>query len=112
MIFYTLPEKVKGEITLTISDSKGQLIQTFSSEGKSQPDIDFPYGFMGNFSGDRILTKNIGSNRFVWDLRYPAVDFPKGTIVWGFLGGTRVAPGTFQATLAVGNWKQTQSLRW
>ena len=111
MIFYTLPEKVNGEITLTISDSKGQLIQTFSSEGKSQPDIDFPYGFMGNFSGDRILTKNIGSNRFVWDLRYPAVDFPKGTIVWGFVGGTRVAPGTFQATLAIGNWKQTQPFK-
>jgi hypothetical protein len=111
MIFYYLPDKVKDEISLTISDSQGRAIQTFSSERKAQPDIDFPYGFMGSFQGDRSLTKNIGLNRFVWDLRYPAVDFPKGTVVWGFLGGTRVAPGTFQATLKVGDWKQTQSFQ-
>jgi hypothetical protein len=111
LIFYHLPEEVNGEIKLSVADSQGRTIQTFSSESKSQADIDFPYGFMGSFHGDRILTKNVGLNRFVWDLRYPAVNFPKGTIVWGFLGGTRVAPGTYQATLQLGDWKQTQSFR-
>ena len=111
MIFYSLPENVKDEVALTISNSKGQVIQTFSSEQKSQSEIEFLYGVMGSFQGDRVLTKNVGLNRFVWDLRYPAVDFPKGTIVWGFLGGARVAPATYQVTLTIGDWKQTQSFQ-
>jgi hypothetical protein len=64
---------------------------------------------MGAYAGDRKLTKNAGLNRFVWDLRYPTVDFPQGTIVWGFLGGARVAPGTFTAKLNVGDWNQSQT---
>lgn len=111
MIFYSLPEDVKGEITLQISDSKGNVIQTFSSEYASKPDLEFPYDFMGGYAGDRKLTKNAGLNRFVWDLRYPTVDFPQGTIVWGFLGGVRVAPGPFKATLNVGDWNQSQTFK-
>ncbi len=109
MVFYSLPQDVKGEITLQISDSKGNVIQTFSSEYASKPDLEFPYDFMGSYAGDRKLTKNAGLNRFVWDLRYPVIDFPPGTIVWAYLGGVRVAPGTFKATLNVGDWKQSQT---
>ena len=88
---------------------KGNVIQTFSSEYASKPDLEFPYDFMGSYAGDRKLTKNPGLNRFVWDLRYPVIDFPPGTIVWAYLGGVRVAPGTFKATLNVGDWKQSQT---
>ncbi|MCI0445976.1 glycosyl hydrolase, partial [bacterium] len=109
MIFYSLPQDVKGEITLQISDSKGNIIQTFSSEYASKPDLEFPYEFMGSYAGDRKLTKNAGLNRFVWDQRYPVTDFPPGTIVWGYLGGVKVAPGTFKATLNVGDWNQSQT---
>ncbi|MCI0416198.1 glycosyl hydrolase [bacterium] len=111
LIFYSLPENVKGEITLQISDSQGRIIQTFSSEHPPEPKLDFPYELMGSYAGDRTLAKKAGLNRFVWDLRHPIVDFPEGTIVWGFLGGVRVAPSTFQATLTVGDWKQSQKFR-
>jgi photosystem II stability/assembly factor-like uncharacterized protein len=109
LIFYSLPEEVKGEITLQIYDSKGNVIQTFSSEYASKPDLEFPYDIMGTYAGDRKLTKNAGLNRFVWDLRYPVIDFAPGTIVWGYLGGVKVAPGTFKATLNIGDWNQSQT---
>jgi photosystem II stability/assembly factor-like uncharacterized protein len=109
LIFYQLPESVKDEVALDISDASGKLIQTFSSEHDQQPNPQFVYDFMGKFEGDNRLSKKPGLNRFVWDLRTPAVDFPEGTVVWGYLGGARVEPGSYQATLRIGNWKQTQT---
>jgi len=50
-------------------------------------------------------------NRFVWDLRCRPVDSVDGAIVWGFLGGPKVAPGNYNVTLSLGNWKQTQTFR-
>ena len=111
LIFYHLPEESKTEITLEISDAAGELIQAFSSESDPEPNPEFPYYFMGEYRGDRKLSKNAGLNRFVWDNRYPVVDFPKGVIVWGFLGGPRVAPGTFKATLKIADWKQEQTFQ-
>jgi hypothetical protein len=109
MIFYYLPNETETEVLLTISDAGGNRIQEFSSKRDPHPNPDFPYGFMGRYEGDRKLTNKTGLNRFVWDLRYPVVDFPKGTIIWGFLGGPRVAPGTYQATLKIGDWQQQQT---
>jgi photosystem II stability/assembly factor-like uncharacterized protein len=109
MIFYNLPQEIKSEVTLRISDSTGRLIQVFSSEHPPDPNPEFPYEFMGKYDGDRKLTKKKGLNRFVWDLRYPVVDFPARTIIWGFLGGTRAAPGMYKATLKIGQWQQDQT---
>ncbi|MCI0416634.1 glycosyl hydrolase [bacterium] len=109
IIFYNLPQEIKGEITLKISDAAGRLIQEFSSEHPPHPNPEFPYEFMGRYDGDRKLAKEKGLNRFVWDLRYPVVDFPAGTIIWGFLGGARAAPGTYKATLKIEDWQQDQT---
>ncbi len=103
LIFYYLPEETKQEITLEIADAAGTLIQKFSSEKFPAPNPEFPYNFMGRYDGDRQLGKKAGLNRFVWDLRYPVVDFPERTIIWGFLGGPRVAPGTYKATVRIGD---------
>ena len=111
MIFYYLPQETKQEITLSISDSQGKLIQDFSSERMPHPNPDFPYGFMGRYDGDRKLTNKAGLNRFVWDMRYPVVDFPKGTIIWGFLGGPRAVPGTYRATLKIGDQQHHQTFQ-
>ena len=111
MIFYYLPEETKEEVTLTISDASGKRIQEFSSQRLPHPNPEFPYGFMGSYDGDRKLTTKSGLNRFVWDMRYPVVDFPQGTIIWGFLGGPRAAPGTYKATLKVGSQQQDQTFR-
>ena len=111
MIFYSLPEETKEEVTLEFHDGKGQLIQRFSSERPPNPNPEFPYGFMGSYQGDLKASKNKGLNRFVWDLRYPVVDFPKGTIVWGYLGAPKVAPGEYSVTMTIGGRKQQQKFR-
>lgn len=111
LIFYSLPDEPKGEVTVEISDSKGTLIQRFSSEHKPVPDPQFPYEIMGKYDGDRMAAKKAGLNRFVWDLRYPPVDFVDGAVVWGYLGGPKAAPGVYNVTVASGDWKQTQSFR-
>jgi hypothetical protein len=111
MIFYYLPQETASEVTIEISDAKDRSIAKFSSEKFLPPAPDFPYGIMGGYAGDRKVAKKRGLNRFVWDLRYPPVDFPKGTIVWGFLGGPKVAPGEYKVTLTAGATKQTRSFR-
>jgi photosystem II stability/assembly factor-like uncharacterized protein len=109
MIFYNLPKEVKGEVAMEITDPAGRLVQRFSSEHPSTPNPEFPFGFMGRYEGDRVVPKKAGLNRFVWDLRYPVVDFPSGTIVWGYLGGAKAAPGEYKVTLSAGDFKQSQS---
>lgn len=109
LIFYSLPAETKEEVQIEILDSQDHLIQKFSSEHPPIPNPEFLYDVMGSYHGDKKVEKKPGLNRFVWDLRYPPVDFPKGTIVWGFLGGSKLPPGTYKVTLAVGNLKQTQT---
>ena len=45
----------------------------------------------------RTLPKQVGSNRFTWDLRYDG-------------GGTMVAPGKYQLKLSGDGWSRTQTL--
>ncbi|HSP07786.1 MAG TPA: glycosyl hydrolase, partial [Acidobacteriota bacterium] len=111
LIFYNLPEEPKGEVTLEISDAQDHLIQKFSSEKYPQTNPEFPYDFMGQYNGDRKVSKKAGLNRFVWDRMTLPVDFPAGAIVWGYLGGVKVSPGTFKVTLSTGDWKQSQTFQ-
>jgi photosystem II stability/assembly factor-like uncharacterized protein len=55
MIEYFLKQPPSGETVLTLLDSKGQVIQRFSSQAK----------------GGRGLPADAGMNRFLWDMRYP-----------------------------------------
>jgi hypothetical protein len=56
------------------------------------------------------VTTDVGLNRFVWDLRYPAsVRFP-GMILWaGEMRGPRVVPGTYQVRLTVDGKTMSES---
>lgn len=109
-IHYWLPAEPKQEVLLEIFDAAGRLVEAFSSEHPPRPNPEFPFDFMGHYGGDRLVPKKAGLNRFVWDLRHPVVDFPAGTIVWGFLGGPRAVPGTYRVKLSMGAWSQEQSL--
>lgn len=108
MIFYTFAEEPQDEVLLEIYDPDGQLIQTYSSDHEPHPNP--PEIFMGR-AGEKMVSKKAGMNRFVWDLRYPVVDIVPDAIVWGFTGGPRAAPGTYQVKLMAGDWSQTQSFR-
>jgi photosystem II stability/assembly factor-like uncharacterized protein len=111
LIFYSLPDQTEKEVLIEIYDSTDHLIQKFSSDRPPKPNPEFPYDVMGSYDGDRKVEKNPGLNRFVWDLRYPPVDFPEGTIVWGLVGGPKVPPGIYKISLSIGDYKQSQTFQ-
>ena len=48
-------------------------------------------------------------NRFTWDLRHTAIRSIPGVYVWGSLQGRKVMPGTYSATLTLGERSFTES---
>jgi len=66
-----LPEESKTEITLEISDAAGKLIP---SESDPEPNPEFPYYFMGEYRGDRKLSKNAGLSHFVYSSKARIVE--------------------------------------
>ena len=81
IIDYYFKNAPTGELTLTISDDKGAVVATYSSDPKP---IDIPPANAPEywFAHPTALTKAAGMSRFVWDLRYPA---PK-TLPYGYFG--------------------------
>ncbi len=69
LLHYLLDRKPKDEITLEILDAKGGLVQTISSkkqvgDEEDHPDVPWtPYK-------PPVLPKDMGINRFAWDLTY------------------------------------------
>jgi photosystem II stability/assembly factor-like uncharacterized protein len=69
IIDYSL-QSVPGELTLEILDSAGKLVRKYSS-GDAQRTLDDTQSFPTYwFNPPAPLSRNIGLNRFVWDLRY------------------------------------------
>lgn len=60
VIDYFLAQRPEGEALLTIMDRHGETIRSFSSKAEDRAG----------------LPAKAGTNRFVWDLRYPAIDLP------------------------------------
>jgi photosystem II stability/assembly factor-like uncharacterized protein len=60
MIEYYLAQAATSEVTLTITEAKGEIIQQFSSRSKKR----------------RSPATSAGMNRFVWDMRYPGARLP------------------------------------
>jgi len=113
VIYYSLKEKPKGELTLEFLDNSGKLIRKISSKEEKKPpeehaeeEEDSPRPPPG---ADRAPIEK-GLNRFVWDMRHPdASKFP-GMIFWaGTVRGPLVVPGAYQVRLTVNGKSQTQS---
>ena len=94
IIFYSFAEEPE-EATLEILDVQGNVIRSFSSEEETR--------------GDTTVLKKAGMNRFVWNLLYRGADLVEGAPVFGYTGGPRAVPGTYQVRLTVGEWSQNQS---
>lgn len=130
-IDYYLKSAPQGDITLTISDSQGNLIRTYSSaepeSTKLKPENVPEYWF----APPTVLPKNAGMNRFVWNLRYPhpanlsyALFYEREKSV-AFYGtedavpgvtprfqplGPQVVPGDYQLALTVNGQTYRQTL--
>jgi photosystem II stability/assembly factor-like uncharacterized protein len=114
---YYLPSAPAGPVTIEIVDTKGSVINTYNSDvqppsgggrggrggrggGAGDPDADMMEGRgegrgRGGGAPPRV-TKNVGMNRFVWDVRHAS--------------GVTVPPGAYQARLKVGATTETQPL--
>src|SRR5579884_1551841 len=101
VVTYHLGAAPQGELTLTFRDAEGQVITRFSSEhvagaGARQP----------------VLSKQVGLNRFVWDMRYPeALPLAEGRLFnyWDWSGvamGPLVPPGMYTVELAVDGYQE------
>lgn len=110
IIDFSLMPAPDGEVTLQILDSNGQIVRTFSSSDQ-QRKLDETQAFPTYWLRPPApLSKQVGLNRFVWDLRYErplalrygyginaafgedAIQVPEGPLV---------LPGTYQVKLTV-----------
>jgi hypothetical protein len=113
LIHYTLGEDVEGPVKLEITDSRGEAVRSFSSERTSGPDLGALAGIAAMFGmdfGGSALPTQRGLHRFAWDLRYPAPTSPRGIVIFGLIQGPLAPPGTYQATLTVGEFTQTREI--
>ena len=88
-----------GEASLTISDDHGNEIETFSSTIPAAKD-------------DRhglYITAAAGMNTFQWPMTYPAGVKMVDTKYHQRPAGPLAMPGTYTATLRIGEWSQSQS---
>jgi hypothetical protein len=112
VVYYSLKDRPKGDVTLEFLDASGKLVKKFSSREEARPAGPPAEGGEEGFFAPppARLSAQQGMNRFVWNQRYPdATSFP-GLIMWaGSVTGPRVAPGKYQVRLTVDGKSQTQA---
>jgi photosystem II stability/assembly factor-like uncharacterized protein len=71
ILYYYLKSPPAGQLTIEIHDARRALVRRFTSV---PPPADTTLKNVPDywFGAESALTKNVGLNRFVWDLRYPA----------------------------------------
>ena len=115
MIAYYLREKPEGEVTLTFRDEGGNVIKRFSSEEKK--DEKKPAATAGakpdepkkKEKKEPRLPKEAGSNRFIWNMRYPDPVEVEGYVSSeDNMTGPAAAPGRYTAELRVGDQSLTR----
>jgi len=96
---YYLDERAVGDAVLTISDADGNLVDSFPStipeEKKDRHGL--------------YITAEAGMNSFLWPMTYPAGEKMVDTEFHTRPGGPLATPGTYRATLTVGDWSMSQS---
>jgi photosystem II stability/assembly factor-like uncharacterized protein len=111
VIHYHLDRKPKEEITLEIFDAKGALVQSLSSKKQEGDDEEHPDVPWTPFKPP-VLPKDIGINRFAWDLTYAGP-----TIIPGAKNdagvprrGPSAPPGAYSLKLSVDGKTHTGSV--
>ena len=107
--------KPAAKVIIEILDDKGQTIRSFDSTAE-RPEgaavVDDPGDGSTPSSGPAFPSSKAGTNRFVWDLRYPGpVVFPGIVLRYASPGQGPVAPpGQYSVRLIAGGETQTQPL--
>lgn len=109
--------KDSEKVAIDILDGKGQVIRTFTGT----PDDDKPKKADGSEDEDpefgpprtKPPARKAGTNRFVWDQRYPGAKVFEGMIMWGARAesGPLAPPGDYQVRVTANGQVQTRALR-
>ncbi|MGH7476401.1 MAG: WD40/YVTN/BNR-like repeat-containing protein [Longimicrobiales bacterium] len=105
-VYYHLSEP-PDTVELEFLDLQGNLIRSFEATPADTAEADEQPSFFGG--GQRPPSRNVGLNRFTWDLRHAGYTDFEGRIFWA--AGNRgpvVMPGTYQVRLAAGGETRTE----
>ena len=108
VIHYYLKSAAEGDLAMEILDGKGNSIRRFPPVGGD--DDEAAEGRRGA-ARPRVLSKNAGMNRFLWDLRHEGASRVPRAISWGgSTNGPLAVPGMYQVKLTVAGKSYTAPL--
>ncbi|MEY4051577.1 MAG: glycoside hydrolase [Chitinophagia bacterium] len=116
MIDYYLNTNSNGPVKLEILNAKGELIRTFTSNDTLYkiPDVNIPLYWI---RPQQILAATAGAHRFLWDMRYEALNVPAAYPMTAIIHNTPpdatapwVMPGTYKIRLTVNGQTQEQPM--
>jgi len=115
IIDYYLPANAKGEVTLEIMDTTGDIIRRYSSKDSMYkiPEVNIPLYWV---RPQQILSADSGSHRFLWDMHYTPLNVPPSYPIGAVVGETAPAPsspwampGIYKVKLSVNGKTYVQS---
>ncbi|PHN01664.1 WD40/YVTN/BNR-like repeat-containing protein [Flavilitoribacter nigricans] len=99
LIHYALQDSIEGDVRIEVIDADARLVQVFSSDSLTAKQ-----------HKTAQLKPKEGLNRINWDLTYEGPTLMDGTIVWGYTGGVKAPPGTYDIRLTYGDEILTQQV--
>jgi photosystem II stability/assembly factor-like uncharacterized protein len=116
IVYYYLNQKPEGEVKLTVRTAQGVEIKTFTSEaGRNQlpaeeSQADPTDEEENKEKKDPRVPKEAGTNRFIWNMRYPDPAKVDGYVASeAVLSGPLAAPDAYEVQLTVGGQTLTET---
>ncbi len=98
-LHYYLAQEPDADVQVEIVDARGEIVRTFSSDSAAAEEAD-----------GETIPKEAGLNRIAWTLFYPGPELPEGAVAWGYTGGVKAPPGTYEVRMTVGDEERRTSL--
>lgn len=85
---------------IEVLDARGVVVRSFTTDTARAREL-----------GQPALKRTAGAQRVMWDLTHPGPRVLKGQTIWGYTGGVKAPPGTYQVRLTAGAVTQTRTFR-
>jgi hypothetical protein len=115
IVYFYLKQKPEGEVKLSFRTMQGEEIKTFTSEAvrNNSPEVeglaDPTDEEEDKEKKDPTVPKEAGTNRFIWNMRYPDPKKIDGYVASeAIMVGPIAAPGIYQVELKVGDQTLTE----
>ena len=98
LIYYYLAGAPAEPVKLDILDARDAVVRSFTSDSA-----------LAAKDGESPIPAETGMNRVTWNVTYRGPKPVEGTVLWGYGGGVKAPPGTYQARLTVDGQAQVRS---